>query len=160
MAHLKTGLVIASHTGPDKPAFAQIDVLKKNGVDPSAFIWVHAQGGTPEGNIMAAKEGAWISLDNIHYRKNIEPGVPNSIEWYADRIARLKSEGLLSRVLISHDSGWYDPAKPGGGTFNGYNDIFDSFIPFLKEKGFTDNEIDQIMVKNPQEAFKVKIRKL
>jgi phosphotriesterase-related protein len=160
LAHLKTGLVIASHTGPDNPAFAQIDVLKEEGIDPSAFIWVHAQSGTLEGNIMAAKEGAWISLDNIHYRKNIEPGVPNSIEWYADRIARLKSEGLISRVLISHDSGWYDPAKPGGGTFNGYNDIFDSFIPALKEKGMTDDEIDQILVKNPQEAFKVKIRKL
>jgi phosphotriesterase-related protein len=160
LAHLKTGLVIASHTGPDKPAFAQIDVLKEKGVDPSAFIWVHAQSGTLEGNIRAAKEGAWISLDNINDRRNIEPGAPNSIEWYADRIVRLKSEGLLPRVLISHDSGWYDPAKPGGGTFNGYNDIFDSFIPALKEKGFTDNEIDQIMVKNPQEAFKIKIRKL
>lgn len=160
MAHLKTGLVIASHTGPDKPAFAQIEVLKENGVDPSAFIWVHAQGGTPEGNIRAAKEGAWISLDNIRDRRNVEPGAPNSIEWYANRIVRLKSEGLLSRVLISHDSGWYDPAKPGGGTFNGYNDIFDSFIPVLKEKGLTDNEIDQILVKNPQEAFKIRVRRL
>ena len=160
ITHLKTGLVIASHTGPDNPAFAQIDILKENGVDPSAFIWVHAQRGTIEGNIRAAKEGSWISLDNIHDRRNIQPGAPNSIEWYADRISRLKSEGLLSRVLISHDSGWYDPAKPGGGTINGYNDIFDSFIPALKEKGFTDNEIDQIMVKNPQEAFKIKIRKL
>ena len=160
MAHLKTGLVIASHTGPDKPAFAQIDVLIKNGIDPSAFIWVHAQSGTLEGNIRAAKEGAWISLDNINDRRNIEPGAPYGIEWYADRIAKLKSEGLLSRVLISHDSGWYDPGKPGGGTFNGYNVIFDSFIPALKEKGMTDDEIDQILVKNPQEAFKVKIRKL
>ena len=160
IAHLKTDLVIASHTGPDKPAFAQIEVLKENGVDPSAFIWVHAQGGTPEGNIRAAKEGAWISLDNIRDRRNVEPGAPNSFEWYADRIVRLKSEGLLSRVLISHDSGWYDPAKPGGGTFNGYNDIFDSFIPVLKQKGLTDNEIDQILVKNPQEAFKIRVRRL
>ena len=158
--HLKTGLVIASHTGPDNPAFAQIDVLKEEGIDPSAFIWVHAQSGTLEGNIRAAKEGVWISLDNINDRRNIEPGAPNSIEWYAGRIVRLKSEGLLSRVLISHDSGWYDPGKPGGGTFNGYNDIFDSFIPVLKEKGMTDDEIDQILVKNPQESFKVKIRKL
>jgi phosphotriesterase-related protein len=160
MAHLKTGLVIASHTGPDKPAFAQLDVLKRNGVDPSSFIWVHAQGGTLEGNIRAAMEGAWISLDNIHDSRSAEPGALNSIEWYANRIEGLKSKGLLSRVLISHDSGWYDPAEAGGGTFNGYNDIFDFFIPALKVKGFTDNEIDQIMVKNPQEAFKIKIRRL
>jgi len=113
-----------------------------------------------EGNIRAAKEGAWISLDNIHYRKNTEPGSPNSIDWYADRLVRMKSEGLLSRVLISHDSGWFDPAKPGGGTINGYTDIFDYLIPALKAKGFTESEIDQILVKNPQEAFNVKVRKL
>ncbi|TFG41962.1 MAG: phosphotriesterase [Bacteroidia bacterium] len=160
IAHLSTGLVIASHTGPDNPAFAQIDILKGMRIDPSAFIWVHAQSGTLEGNIRAAEDGVWISLDNIRERPGTEPGARNSIEWYADRIVKLKSEGLLSRVLISHDSGWYDPAKPGGGTFNRYNDIFDSFIPVLKEKGLTDDDIDQILVKNPQEAFMVKIRKL
>ena len=160
LAHLRTGLVIASHTGPDKPAFAQINILKRMGVDPSAFIWVHAQGGTTEGNIKAAKEGAWISLDNIRKRPGIETGAPNSIEWYADRIIELKKQGLLSRVLISHDSGWYDPAKPGGGIINGFTDIFDSFIPALKEKGLTDDDIDQILVKNPQEAFRIKIRRL
>jgi phosphotriesterase-related protein len=160
IAHLKTGLVIASHTGPDNPAFAQINILKEKGVDPSAFIWVHAQSGTIEGNIRAAKDGVWISLDNIRERKNIEPGARNSIDWYADRIAELKKQGLLTRVLISHDSGWYDPAKPGGGTFNGYTDILDFFIPALKAKGLTTDEIDQILVKNPQEAFKIKIRQL
>jgi phosphotriesterase-related protein len=160
LTHLSTGLVIASHTGPDKPAFEQIAIIKEQGIDPSAFIWVHAQGGTAEGNIRAAKEGVWISLDNIRKRSNLEPGAPNSLGWYAERIVNLKKEGLLSRVLISHDSGWYDPAKPGGGTINGYGDIFNSFIPVLKEKGFSDEEIDQILVKNPQEAFTIKIRRL
>ncbi len=160
IAHLRTGLVIASHTGPDNPAFAQVNILKRMGVNPSAFIWVHAQAGTTEGNIKAAKEGAWISLDNIRKRQEIEAGAPNSIGWYADRVVELKKQGLLSKVLISHDSGWYDPAKPNGGTINGYTDIFDSFIPVLKEKGLTDDEIDQILVKNPAEAFKVKIRRL
>jgi phosphotriesterase-related protein len=160
ITHLKTGLVIASHTGPDNPAFAQINIIKKMGVDPSAFIWVHAQRGTLEGNIRAAKDGVWISLDNIHKRPDIESGAQYNIEWYAARIIELKRQGLLSRILISHDSGWYDPAKPGGGTFNGYTDIFDSLIPVLKAKGFTENEIDQILVKNPQEAFKIKIRRL
>jgi phosphotriesterase-related protein len=72
----------------------------------------------------------------------------------------LKKQGLLSRILISHDSGWYDPAKRGGGIFSGYTDIFDALIPALKTKGFTADDIDQILVKNPQEAFKIKIRRL
>ena len=159
LTHLKTGLIIASHTGPDNPAFEQIDILKEMRVNPSAFIWVHAQGGTIEGNIRAAQEGAWISLDNVRTRADLEPGTPNSIGWYTDRIVELKKNGLLHKVLISHDSGWYDPGKPDGGTFNGFTDIFDSLIPALKAKGITDTEINQILVKNPQEAFRIKIRR-
>jgi phosphotriesterase-related protein len=160
LTHLATGLTIASHTGPDGPALEQISLLKEQGVDPSAFIWVHAQGGTIEGITKAAREGTWISLDNVRSGSDLEPGVPNSITWYVGKIAQLKKEGLLGRVLISHDSGWYDPAKPEGGTFNGFIDIFDSLIPALKENGFTDADIDQILVRNPQEAFTVKIRPL
>jgi phosphotriesterase-related protein len=160
LTHLKTGMVIASHTGPDGPAFAQLEILKSMNVNPSAFIWVHAQRGTIEGNITAAREGTWISLDNIRKRDGAESGSPGTMDWYADRIARLKSEGLLSKVLISHDSGWYDPSKPGGGTFNGFTDIFEYFLPLLREKGFSDEDIDQLLVKNPQEAFVIRIRKL
>jgi phosphotriesterase-related protein len=160
LTHLKTGLVIASHTGPDNPAFAQIGILKEMGIDPSAFIWVHANRGSVEGNIKAANEGVWISFDNVKNNPGAEPGSPSSIEWFADRIVELKNHGLLNKVLISHDSGWYDPAKPGGGTFNGYTDIFDALVPALKAKGLTEEEIDQILVKNPQEAFKIKIRRL
>lgn len=160
LAHLKTGLEIASHTGPDGPALQQIRILKETGVDPSAFIWVHAQSGTPEGNIKAAREGAWISLDNVNARSGSAPGTPGSIDWYCSRIIELKQNGLLHKVLISHDSGWYDPAKPEGGVFNGYTVIFDSLLPALKKSGITEEEIEQIMVKNPQEAFKIKIRKL
>jgi phosphotriesterase-related protein len=159
IAHLATGLVIASHTGPDKPAFEQIKVLKEHGVSPSAFIWVHAQSGTVEGNISAAREGAWISLDNISNRPDVKPDDRGSMEWYAGRISALKEQGLLNRVLLSHDSGWYDPSQPGGGQFNGYTDIFDYFIPVLKSKGFTNDDIDRILIKNPAEAFTVNIRK-
>lgn len=160
LTHLKTGLTIASHTGPEKPAFTQIQILKGFGVDPSAFIWVHAQRGTLESNIKAAKEGAWISLDNVRNRPNLKPGDRFSIDWYADRIKELRDNSLTHRVLLSHDSGWYDPAKPGGGTINGYTDIFEYLIPALKMRGFTDSDIDQLLIKNPATAFTIKIRKI
>lgn len=160
LTHLKTGMTIVSHTGPDHLAFGQIERLKELGVDPSAFIWVHAQRGTMEGIIKAAKQGAWISLDNIRYRPDLDSGAPNSIDWYAGRIEAMKNALLLNKVLLSHDSGWYDPSKPGGGDINGYTDIFDYLLPELTRRGFTKADIDQILVKNPAEAFKIKIRKL
>ncbi len=56
--HLKTGLVIASHTGPAVPAFEQIEILKDEGVSPEAFIWVHAQSEKdPANRIKAAQVG-------------------------------------------------------------------------------------------------------
>jgi phosphotriesterase-related protein len=160
LTHLATGLTIVSHTGPDGPALEQINILKKLGVDPSAFIWVHAQRGSLKCITNAAKEGTWISFDNVRSRPELESGAQNSIEWYATKILELKNEGLLNKVLVSHDSGWYDPAKPDGGTFNGFTDIFDKLIPALKERGFIDSEINQILEKNPREAFRIRIRKL
>ncbi len=160
LTHLKTGMTIASHTGPDHPAFGQIEILRQLGVDPSAFIWVHAQRGTMNGIISAARQGCWISLDNIRYRPDLEHGAPNSIEWYAVRIDEMKKQLLLNKILLSHDSGWYDPSMPGGGNINGYTDVFDYLLPELAKRGFTADDIDQILVKNPAEAFKIKIRKL
>jgi phosphotriesterase-related protein len=43
LTHLKTGLTIAAHTGNGLAAMQEIDLLERNGVDPQAFIWVHAQ---------------------------------------------------------------------------------------------------------------------
>lgn len=159
LAHLETGLTIASHTGPEKPAFAQMEILKNHGLHPSAFIWVHAQRGTLEANIEAAKSGAWVSLDAVKYRPGAETGSQGSVDWYADRIVKLRNAGVLDRLLLSHDSGWYDPEKPGGGQINGYTDIFEYLIPALREQGFTDEDIDQILISNPAEAFKINIRK-
>jgi len=156
LTHIKTGLPIASHTGPDHLAFGQMKILKDMNVDPSAFIWVHAQNGTMEGIINAARQGVWISLDNIRYRPNLEPGEKSSIEWYASRIAEMKRLGLLDKVLISHDSGWYDPAKPGGGNINGYTDIFNYLIPALEKLDFTRKDIDTLLSINPGQAFKIR----
>jgi phosphotriesterase-related protein len=155
LTHLKTGLVIASHTGPDGPAFGQIKILQSMGVDPSAFIWVHAQRGSLEGNIRAAKLGTWISLDNVDTERDLAPGDVNSVEWYADRIQALKEAGLLQRVLISHDAGWYSPGEKNGGSFRGYTGIFTHLIPALEARGFTAAELNQLLKANPRDAFSI-----
>jgi len=154
LAHQQTGLVIASHTGPDKPAFEQIEVLRSFGIDPSAFIWVHAQGGSLEGNIEAAQAGTWISLDNVNAQR--EAGTEYDISWYASRIDALKAAGLLHRVLISHDAGWYSPGETDGGNFRGFTALFNHLIPALEESGFSQKELDQLLVKNPMEALSIR----
>jgi phosphotriesterase-related protein len=112
-----------------------------------------------KGVIDAARQGTWISFDNIRYRPSLESGAIYSIEWYADRIMEMKDQGLLNKVLLSHDAGWYQPGKPGGGNINSYTDIFDYLVPELKRRGFTTDEINLLLAKNPAEAFKINIRR-
>ena len=147
LTHLETGLVIMSHTGTDEPAFNQLAVLKDMNVPAGAFIWTHAQRGSSEGKIKAAESGAWISLDNIK-TKNLEDHV--------QYLQEMKTAGLLNHVLISHDSGWYRVGEEDGGKYNGYTAIFNEFIPALRNIGFTEPEIQQLLVKNPARAFRIR----
>jgi len=62
--------------------------------------------------------------------------------------------------LLSHDAGWYQPGKPNGGEIRPYTALFNSLIPYAISEGITEKEIDQIIVKNPAEAFAVRVRKI
>jgi len=154
LTHQQTGLVIASHTGPDGPAFEQISVLQSHGLNPSCFIWVHAQLGSLEGNIRAAKMGTWISLDNLNLDQ--QQGSKYDVAWYADRIQDLKEAGFLNRVLISHDAGWYKPGEENGGSFRGFTGIFTALVPALREVGFSQEDINLLLEINPRNAFSIR----
>ena len=149
LTHLKTGLTICSHTGPALPAHEQIEILKNLHVDPSAFVWVHANG-SQEDFVKIGASGCWISLDGI----NEENAAKNT-----DLILFLKKEGFLKKILISHDAGWYQPGEPNGGQFRNYTAISEKLLPLLKQKGITNTDIEQMMVKNPAVAFTISIRR-
>jgi phosphotriesterase-related protein len=149
-AHLSTGLTIAAHTGPATGALDQLAVLGEEGVDPSAWIWVHAQAEEDSTfHVRAARSGAWISFDGL---------APDNVERYVALVAFMKAEGLLHRVLVSHDAGWYHVGEPGGGTFRPYDTLFSDFLPALKAAGFTDEEVQQVIAVNPAGAFTVRVR--
>jgi phosphotriesterase-related protein len=149
--HLKTGLVINAHTGPAVTAFAELRILKEEGVHPSAFIWTHAQGSSHASHVKAAREGAWISLDNV---------MDNNTESYVEAIVNLKDNGLLNRILISHDAGWYDVVNPEGVPYRGYTAIFTHLRPALLKAGFTEEEWQQLTVENPRNAYAIRVRSL
>lgn len=151
ITHLQTGLTIASHTGPAVPAFEQITVLKQSGVHPSAFVWVHAQNEDDRENYLKAAEmGAWVSLDGIQ---------EDNIKQYIDRLGYIKENGLLKKVLISQDAGWYEPGKPWQGLKRSYTDIVQKMVPQLKSNGFTNKEVRQLLEINPAEAFAIHVRR-
>lgn len=147
LTHLATGLTIASHTGPAVLAFAEIKTLEEEGVSPSAFIWVHAQNEKDlSQHVRAAEMGAWVSFDGIN---------DDNADEYAGLLQNMKDNKLLGRVLLSHDAGWYHPGEPGGGQFRGYTSLFTKLIPLLKKNGFTEGEVNTLLVSNPAKAFQL-----
>ena len=68
-------------------------------------------------------------------------------------VRRMKEQGLLGHVLVSHDAGWYRVGEPGGGQFRPYDTLFTAFIPALKAAGFTDADVQQLLVRNPRLAL-------
>ncbi len=151
MTHIETGLTITSHTGPAAPAFEQMDIIENIGVNLNAFVWVHAQfERNKDKHIEAAKRGVWISYDGINSR---------NIEVYLSLLKHMKNKGYLHKVILSHDSGWYTAGQENGGNYKGYNAIFDDFMPLLKKNGFTEEDINLLLIKNPAEAFQIRIQK-
>jgi phosphotriesterase-related protein len=150
-AHLASGLTIASHTGDGRAAMEELDLLREEGVDPSAFIWVHAQNERdPTQHAKAAERGAWVEFDGV---------APGSVERHVTLVRSLKARGHLGRVLLSHDAGWYHVGEPGGGAFRPYTTLVADFLPALRAAGFGEQEDRRLSVDNPREAFTIRVRR-
>ncbi len=148
--HLATGLVIASHTSSGSAALEELAILREEGVDGSAFIWVHAQA-EPDTKChrRVAEQRAWLEFDGI------------SCETIAAHVTLVKENvyyGFLGRILVSHDAGWYAVGEPGGGAFRPFDALFTTFLPSLREAGFSDSDIQRVTRDNPHEAFAIRKR--
>lgn len=147
-AHRGSGLTIAAHTG-DNPAAVEGEwrILREEGVDPSAWVWVHAHKVADEGLLAeAAERGGWISLDGVH---------PDTLEIHLRRVLEMRRRGLLGQVLLSHDGNTF---RPGGGAARPYHALLAELVPALRERGMEPDEIEQLLVDNPRRAFTVRVR--
>ncbi len=136
----ETGLTAASHTGDGAAALEQIEIFASMKIDPSRFVWVHAQNEKNHAlHEKAARLGAWVEFDGIG---------PKTAAWHLDCVRFMAGKNLLGRVLLSQDSGWYHVGQPGGGDYRGYAYIYTDFLPRLDPAW-----VDRLMWENPRAAF-------
>jgi len=171
IAHLETGLTIGAHisgppANPAQPAAAaatrpwaagsavdQLEILEKAGVDPSAWIWIHAQNEHDRTQHVAiARRGAWVSFDGLG-----ATGQPAAD--YVEMVDRLRQQHLLHRALVSQDAGWYHVGQPHGGAIRAYDALFTAFVPAARSAGFSQADLDTLLIRNPAEAFAVGVRR-
>jgi predicted metal-dependent phosphotriesterase family hydrolase len=158
LTHLATGLKIGIHTGGGQAAFDEIEILNNHGVDAAALIVIHAQNASIEDQQLIVQKGAWVSLDGIK-------SSAKSINRYTEYLLQLKQNGYLDQTLISQDAYWsVEQDEPGNIFFehhgSDYAAIFEQLIPALKELGFTDAEIDRLLIENPAKAYRVEVLQL
>ena len=148
--HLQSGLTIAAHTGDGEAALEQLTILQDEGVEPSAWIWVHAQNErNGDLHLRAARQGAWVEFDGVG---------PKSIDRHVELVRTMRSHELLDRVLISHDAGWYSVGEPRGGNFRPYDTLFAEFLPALTKANVSEEDIRLLTVTNPANAFTIRVR--
>jgi phosphotriesterase-related protein len=149
-ASQNTGAVIASHTIGGRVARQEMDVLEEAGLDLHRFIWVHAQT-EPDISILkeAARGGAYVELDTVGAPFQSQPEL-------LETASRLIEAGYVDHLLLSHDAGWYNPARADGlpeEGYRGYTALTKDFIPALLQRGVTEEQVQIITVNNPVNAF-------
>ncbi len=156
--HRNTGLTIACHIGSwtekhteaGRTAMQQLAAIRQAGLSPSAWIWVHAQHeGDLRQQVSVARAGGWISFDDFREAQ---------LARYVGLLQTLRREGVLNRVLVSQDAGWYTAGQPRGGTIAPYEPLFTSLLPALRAAGFSEAEIQTLVVTNPAQALAVRAR--
>jgi phosphotriesterase-related protein len=141
----ETNAIIGVHTKRGWVVRDQLDIIEAAGYTAERFIWIHTQNDPDfDLHLEMARRGAWLEYDGI--------GSGND-EFYLEYIPRALDAGLVDQIMLSHDRGWYDPAKPGGGEPKPFTYLFEQFLPKLQGVGVDEETIHTLMHTNPFRAF-------
>ncbi len=139
----ETNAVIGSHTMRGRVAQAQLDIIEAAGYTAERFIWIHTQKEADVSwHLEIARRGAWLEYDSIGDEDDLCLGF----------ILRTLDAGLGGQLLLSHDRGWYDPAKPGGGKPRPFTHLIEHFLPRLRNAGLDEPMIQRLTRANPYRA--------
>jgi predicted metal-dependent phosphotriesterase family hydrolase len=146
-AHLQTGAPISTHTTHwGELALEQLALLEEEGVDPRHVIVGHlGDRGNISMLLPIAERGAFLGIDNIGYHDYQRE------ERRAQNVIELIEAGFRSQVLLSMDIATLNDLCRYGG--KGFDYLLLKFIPLLRELGATDEDVQALLVENPQRAL-------
>jgi phosphotriesterase-related protein len=161
-AHRRTGTPITTHTQQGAGAqsgLAQQAALRQDGVDLSRVIIGHVDWTDPDTTLDPFERlldaGSYISFDTIGLDPQWPPDYGRRLRVARiERILSLIERGWVKQLMISHDNSCYYDVQPMHELdFPTYTEVVVDFLPKLRERGVTDEQINQMMVGNPRDLF-------
>lgn len=145
-AHNETGRPISTHTSFSTMGLEQLALLQAQGVDLSRVVIGHCDlKDNLDGILQMIDLGAYVQFDTIG-KNNYYPD-----EKRIDMLNALRQRGLLNRVMLSMDITRRSHLKANGG--NGYDYLLTTFIPQLRQSGFSQADVDTMLRDNPSQFF-------
>ncbi|MBI2708458.1 MAG: phosphotriesterase [Actinobacteria bacterium] len=153
-AHRRTGAPITVHTHPTTRTGLEVRrvLCDEEGVDPARVVLGHS-GDTTDADHLSelAESGFILGMD----RFGINLGT--TFEARADIVVELCRRGFADRMVLSQDAAcyidWIDPAVLPFMPQWHYLHIHDEVLPYLRDHGVTDEQIDTMLVDNPRRYF-------
>lgn len=147
IAHRETGRPISTHTSFSTMGLEQLALLKSHGVDLSRVVIGHCDLKDNLDNILRMiDQGAFVQFDTIG-KNNYYPD-----EKRVAMLVEIARRGLLGHVMLSMDITRRSHLKANGGS--GFDYLLTTFVPLLREAGFTQADIDLMLRDNPSVFFK------
>jgi len=150
-AHRETGVTITTHT--DAGTYRGRDqqrIFAEEGVDPSRVVIGHCGDSTDTDYLRELMDnGSTIGMD----RFGLDLLLP--FEERVATVAALCDQGYADRMVLAHDAAcfidWFDEGlQPVMAPNWHFTHISDDVLPALRERGVTDDQIDQMLVGNPR----------
>jgi len=153
-AQKATGVPISTHTwAAGRVGETQQAVFAQEGVDLRRVIIGHSGDSEDLTYLRGLMErGSTIGMD----RFGLDQFLPTDKR--VEVLARLCAEGYAPKMVLSHDANCWtdmlseDDKRRTRPRWN-YNHISDDILPLLRKAGVSEEQIDQMLVRNPQAIF-------
>ena len=155
----ETGAPITVHSsGPEESRIRAIEDLVEGGAQPQKVVMGHLDGFSNNKKAITnlAETGCYLELDVFGWETSTLELDHSDLLWSTDvqrieAIEFLIEAGYLERIVIGQDvcQKWMYTGYGG----KGFAHILENIVPRMRKRGFTEEQLDVILTKNPATAL-------
>jgi len=153
-AHRRTGTPITVHTHPGSHTALEVKrvLCDEEGVDPRRVVLGHSGDTTDVDHLTELAEAGFV-LGMDRFGINLD----TTFEARADTVVEMCRRGYADQMVLSQDAScyidWVDPGVMSMMTQWHYLHIEDDVLPYLREKGVTEEQVTTMLVDVPRHYF-------